>query len=579
MEKGTQTAILLYSDKDINLARQFSNHLRVLELNGLLLVRSYAVGNTTSKELETEINDYIKQCTIGIALISNDFIGTDTLYKIFFRQVFSMHTKNLLKLFPVLLRYCNWEMTPIAHLRILPENKIPVTDKQWSSEDKPFKHVIDRILQQIDPMHNANQTIQENESKYIEPKEDIQFNAPKKVKTHKTSNTKASIDEFRYKYFILEAQNFKRTQQWRKAIDEFQKALQHYKVGFMPDKSELLDSIELCNNQLQLNSTIVELIEAVEKTNSEKVLQILEIAQQVSPNLDMQQFASSYREHIDRKNFGSRKSESKPLKIDISGFFHRLTSKSLIIILSISLVFSSLVWVAVAGSNNSKLEKVIKESEKYRAMNAYENETTHNEYIKQLISLIETDDLDTEDSERVKLILNEMNSMYIDNLLESSNTLIRKGQYEEAIKSLSEANLQYLSDKLKAKLDNLISDMIHDYYSDFEDLALDYVRINQFNFRQHKELSSKILFFYQYKDYLRNTESFLNKEQSINDLYIDYYIQSVNTQVARYEFKKALETLSQVHDAIAHPTAEQQQKIKAKINDVNQLFRLMKNFQ
>lgn len=91
----------------------------------------------------------LHRAPIIILLLSADFLASDFAYEKELEIALARAAAGTARVFPVLLRDCTWEYTPLAHLKVLPEGQIPVTDPHWQSPDRAFLRVVESVLESL----------------------------------------------------------------------------------------------------------------------------------------------------------------------------------------------------------------------------------------------------------------------------------------------------------------------------------------------------------------------------------------------------------------------------------------------
>jgi len=137
--KHSSNIVILYAENDFDLYSQFQKHIKVLEHNGLIKIWDEAniVPNMAWKDA---IKKSIIDSDIVIALISNDFLYSDFYYNELFKTAIELHHRRKIKLIPVLVRHCYWEVSFVNQLEtVFQQERKPITDNFWNSTD--FGHL------------------------------------------------------------------------------------------------------------------------------------------------------------------------------------------------------------------------------------------------------------------------------------------------------------------------------------------------------------------------------------------------------------------------------------------------------
>ena len=135
---------IAYAREDEKLMDALQKQLAILENNQLIKIwfdRKIDPGKNWNKEIQKQLNN----ADIILLLMSPDFIASRYAYKEM-EKASKMNENGSAEVFPVILRYCGWERTPVGELQALPENGEPVTSrKSWHTIDIPLKTVFDAV--------------------------------------------------------------------------------------------------------------------------------------------------------------------------------------------------------------------------------------------------------------------------------------------------------------------------------------------------------------------------------------------------------------------------------------------------
>jgi len=126
-----------FADKDLR--DQLAKHLIQLKRDELISEwhNQQILAGTDCAEV---IDQAIHSAYVILLLISADFLASDTCYQIEMRQALERHRRGEARVVPVILRPCNWQHSPFAHLQCLPRNSQPIT--VWPNWDEAFADVV-----------------------------------------------------------------------------------------------------------------------------------------------------------------------------------------------------------------------------------------------------------------------------------------------------------------------------------------------------------------------------------------------------------------------------------------------------
>lgn len=139
-----------YSHEDIDALDRLKMHLTpLLKQNQIELWNDneIEVGAIWDKEIKKRLED----ADIFIALISSSYLASNFAYEIELKKAIERHRKEELVVVPIIIRYCDWQSTPLANIQVLPSDGQPVisrsrfTDEAYYDIVKGISNVIDNI--------------------------------------------------------------------------------------------------------------------------------------------------------------------------------------------------------------------------------------------------------------------------------------------------------------------------------------------------------------------------------------------------------------------------------------------------
>lgn len=130
------------SAKDLALTKDLLDHLKLLERFAGVDVWSDArlrAGDAARQEIERAI----LHADVALLLLSSDFFGSNGLMDIEVPLLLERHRRGTLRVIPVLLRSCVWEVHPwLAELHPLPRNKEAIAAHQGDARDRVLAEVV-----------------------------------------------------------------------------------------------------------------------------------------------------------------------------------------------------------------------------------------------------------------------------------------------------------------------------------------------------------------------------------------------------------------------------------------------------
>ena len=123
--------------------RRFCNdlpevHLAMLKRQGLIETwhdRRISAG----KNLGSSIDENLNTASVILCLVSPDFIASEYCYSLEMQRALERNAKGEARVIPVILRYCEWEQTPLGALRGTPRDNKPVA--AWADKDEALNDV------------------------------------------------------------------------------------------------------------------------------------------------------------------------------------------------------------------------------------------------------------------------------------------------------------------------------------------------------------------------------------------------------------------------------------------------------
>ena len=136
-KQAKKNVFLAYAKKDLDILKKLLGHL-----SGL--VRSEEIDIWYDEEIEAgdtekETLKQLNKADFILLLISSDFLASDHCYNFILKNALKRAASSKVKLIPVLARECDWEMTPLAKFKALPNDEMPLESAEWGNKDRPYK--------------------------------------------------------------------------------------------------------------------------------------------------------------------------------------------------------------------------------------------------------------------------------------------------------------------------------------------------------------------------------------------------------------------------------------------------------
>lgn len=156
--KQKQTGITVfssYAQADQAVRDQLAIHLSQLKRDELIKEWSDQQILAGSYRAQ-EINQAIRSAQIILLLISADFLASDSCYDVEMQQALERHKRGEACVIPLIVRPCDWESSPFAHLQWLPRNSKPVTS--WHDQDEAFVAIVQDLRKVIADLPHLRQS-------------------------------------------------------------------------------------------------------------------------------------------------------------------------------------------------------------------------------------------------------------------------------------------------------------------------------------------------------------------------------------------------------------------------------------
>ncbi len=136
------TLFFSYSHKDEALRDRLEVHLAGLKREGAISTwhdRRITGGDA----LGPRIDESLESADIILLLVSSDFLASDYCHDVEMQRALARHDEGTARVIPVILRPCDWQHSPFAHLLAAPTDGKPIT--KWTNEDEAFLDVVRQI--------------------------------------------------------------------------------------------------------------------------------------------------------------------------------------------------------------------------------------------------------------------------------------------------------------------------------------------------------------------------------------------------------------------------------------------------
>ncbi len=130
-----------------------------------------------------------------------------------------MHKTGKIVVLPIILKPCAWKDAPFAKFQVLPTDGVPIVSSKWHSRDEPFLEIVEVL----------------------------------KTKTEQIRLGKLLEDpEKAFEYYVNRGDDYFLDMDWQSSRKYYRKALQNWSNGYMPNREDLREKIDFCNDALEL---------------------------------------------------------------------------------------------------------------------------------------------------------------------------------------------------------------------------------------------------------------------------------------------------------------------------------------
>jgi hypothetical protein len=141
-----------YAHGDELLRQQLEIHLSPLRREGLIADwHDHQI--LAGDEWARDIDQHLEDASIILLLISPDFLSSDYCYEREMQRALERDKQGQARVIPLILRPCDWQASPIAHLQCLPRNAKPITT--WNNQDEAFATIAKALRKIVSPQRSS----------------------------------------------------------------------------------------------------------------------------------------------------------------------------------------------------------------------------------------------------------------------------------------------------------------------------------------------------------------------------------------------------------------------------------------
>jgi len=151
---ATNEIFCSYAHEDFQYVEAFRLHLSQLQREGIISSwydRLIRAGQHCQREIEMHLNS----ANIILLFVSADFLASDFCMETELPIALARSNHKEALVIPVIVRECDWQTAPFAHLQALPKGLTPIT--KWRYRDEVYAQIVKSIRgfvhnQQVPPM-------------------------------------------------------------------------------------------------------------------------------------------------------------------------------------------------------------------------------------------------------------------------------------------------------------------------------------------------------------------------------------------------------------------------------------------
>jgi hypothetical protein len=167
-EQRQMIVFFSYAQTDQVWYEQFAKHLSQLKRDGLIEEWSYQQilpGVDRTKEIDQALHS----AHVILLLISADFLASDAQYQVEMQHALERHKRGEVRVVPIIVRPCDWQHSPFAHLQCLPRTGKPIST--WDHQDEAFLAITQDlrrlIARQQFPLSSLSQVQRQNRARLL----------------------------------------------------------------------------------------------------------------------------------------------------------------------------------------------------------------------------------------------------------------------------------------------------------------------------------------------------------------------------------------------------------------------------
>lgn len=150
-KKQTFQVFCSYSHEDRTFQDSLAKHLASLRRTGRIELW-YDKEIRAGDKWADEISENLEKADIVLLLVSANFIASDYCYAIEMKRALELHDSEQATAIPIIIKPCDWTITPIGALQALPSEAKPVSswnqaDEAWTDVSQGLRRTIEKLEQ------------------------------------------------------------------------------------------------------------------------------------------------------------------------------------------------------------------------------------------------------------------------------------------------------------------------------------------------------------------------------------------------------------------------------------------------
>lgn len=159
-EKTRFQVFCSYSHEDKTFQDSLAKHLAALRRVGLIELwydQEILAGDRWAKK----ISENLEKADIVLLLVSANFIFSEYCYAVEMKRALELHEAQQATAIPIIIKPCDWTITPIGDLHALPAGAKPVstwgqTDEAWADIARGIRRTIEKLAQERLPFKTVS---------------------------------------------------------------------------------------------------------------------------------------------------------------------------------------------------------------------------------------------------------------------------------------------------------------------------------------------------------------------------------------------------------------------------------------